>query len=86
MLNPRKMAKAVGHHNHDIDCYNAIYLPQDLYSMSFPSGRAATQVWDVLNYIADTFFIRRWALSYKVEEKYNGNEIVIMEASNVATQ
>ena len=69
--------------------YNAVYLPQDLVfdELAERQGRSM-QVWDVLNYIADTFFILDVVVTFRtgIEEKYNGNEIVIMEASNVATQ
>ena len=69
--------------------YNAVYLPQDLVFDELPERQGGSmQVWEVLNYIADTFFILDVVVTFRtgIEEKYNGNEIVIMEASNVATQ
>ena len=69
--------------------YNAIYLPQDLVFDELAERQGGSmQFWDVLNYIADTFFILDVVVTFRtgIEEKYNGNEIVIMEASNVATQ
>ena len=38
--------------------YNAVYLPQDLVFDELPERQGGSmQVWEVLNYIADTFFI-----------------------------
>jgi CRP-like cAMP-binding protein len=69
--------------------YNALYLPQELVFDELPERQnLPIGMWDILNYIADTFFILDVIVTFRtgIEEKDNGVEVIVMEASAVATE